>query len=601
MRITPVAHTHRRALVWLTIVALLASLAAAPASVTAAAPSKPRVDRAVLFAADGLRQDLVESYAKQGQMPTMRSFLRNGAKASGNGMLTQAPPNTGAGWYTMATGAWPGVTGSTNNTFHISGQPFGNRTAAFDPGVLQAESIAQSAERDGLKVAQVEWAGGRNAAIAGPTIDFRVFLSGRGVATNFIGAPGEPLFDDVPFISAFGLQFDHPAGYAGQAAFPGAAPTPVSGWTNVPASYSPAMEMRLRVIDFGTDKYGLNAYIYDSTNNAKVDYDRVLFSPSKDGAQKVGDLKKGQWADVKVKVQGGALDGLTAGFLVKVEELTRDLSRVRLFHTSVTRANASWPGFPGSAGITDFAEFLAQKFPTSTAADFAILEAGVTSEETYVEQGLYWAKAHLPMLEYVVKTYKPDLLLAGYPTTDEFQHQFLGLITRKLPNGANNPAYDDVELDGIRDGRVSARSRFIRDAYKGADKALTLARKLMGKDPTTFVGSDHGFAPQFLAIDASKVLVDLGLLSKPQTSNCRPATGETIGKAKACWAGGTVQIYLNLAGRDPVVTGLQQVPAAEEAATVATIKAAFLALKDPNDWTRDGQPEGWKMMDRAYT
>ena len=71
------------------------------------------------------------------------------------------------------------------------------------------------------------------------------------------------------------------------------------------------------------------------------------------------------------------------------------------------------------------------------------------------------------------------------------------------------------------------------------------------RDLTTFVSSDHGFAPQFLAIDASKVLVDLGLLSTPQTGNCRPATGETIGKAKACYAGGAVQIYLNLAGRDP--------------------------------------------------
>ena len=71
--------------------------------------------------------------------------------------------------------------------------------------------------------------------------------------------------------------------------------------------------------------------------------------------------------------------------------------------------------------------------------------------------------------------------------------------------------------------------------------------------------------------------MDLGLLSKPQTSNCRPATGETIGKAKACWAGGTVQIYLNLAGRDPAGGGLQQVPANQEAATVAQIKAAFLA------------------------
>ena len=191
-------------------------------------------------------------YAAQGLLPTMSTFLKKGTSATGNGLLTQAPPNTGAGWYSLATGAWPAVHGSTNNTFHINGQPFANRTAAFDANVLQAESIAQSAERDGLKVAQVEWAGGRNATIQGPTIDFRSFFSGRGVATNFIGHAGDVLFDDVPFITAFGLQFDHPSGYAGQAPFPGAAPTPATGWSgSLPATYSPAMEMRLRVLDFG--------------------------------------------------------------------------------------------------------------------------------------------------------------------------------------------------------------------------------------------------------------------------------------------------------------------------------------------------------------
>jgi len=592
----------RRFLAVFGVVVVLASLVVAPTvSAGGSHGHKDGVDKAVYFAADGMRQDAVASYVDQGLMKTMGSFLKHGVRASGNGLLTQAPPNTGAGWYTLATGAWSGVHGSTNNTFSISGSPFANRTASFDNGVLQAETIAQSAERGGLKVAQVEWAGGRNAAINGPTIDYLSFFSGRGVATNFIGGPGDVLFDDPSFVSSLGLQFDHPAGFAGQAPFAGAAPAAASGWTNVPASNSPAMEMRLRVLDFGTDKYGLNAYIYDSTNNGKVDYDRVLFSPSKDGNAKVGDLKKGQWADVKVKIVGGSLAGQTAGMLVKVEELTSDLSRVRLFHTSVSRANAVWAGFPGDSGITDFAEFLAQKFPTSTAADFAVLESGIVSEETYVQQGLYWATGHLPMLEYVVKTYKPDLLLAGYPTTDEFQHQFLGLVTKTLPNGQANPAYDDVDLNGVPDGRVNQRASFIRQAYVGADAALTLARKLMGKDPTTFVASDHGFAPQFLAIDASKVLVDLGLLSKPQTSNCRPATGETIGKAKACWAGGTVQIYLNLAGRDPAGGGLQQVPAGDLASTVATIKAAFLGLSDPNDWTHDGNPEGWKVIDRAYT
>ena len=162
------------------------------------------------------------------------SLLGSGSSASGGGLLTQAPPNTGAGWYSLATGAWPGVTGSTNNTFHINGQPFANRTSAFDAGVLQAESIAQSAERGGKKVIQFEFAGGRGASTQGPTVDFRSFFSGRGVATNYI-APT----DDPAFTTSFGLQFDHPAGFAGQAPYPQAAPTDATGWTNVPQTLQP--------------------------------------------------------------------------------------------------------------------------------------------------------------------------------------------------------------------------------------------------------------------------------------------------------------------------------------------------------------------------
>ncbi len=177
----------------------------------AAKDKKPITEKAVFFASDGMRQDKVQRYADQGVMPTMKGLLKKGVHAAGGGLLTQAPPNTGAGWYTLATGAWPAVHGSTNNTFHKNGDPFGNRTAAFDPGVLQAESIAQSAERDGLKVAQVEWAGGRNASIQGPTIDFQTFLSGRGVATNYVSPA-----DNLPFAASLGLQFDQHVSGAGR-------------------------------------------------------------------------------------------------------------------------------------------------------------------------------------------------------------------------------------------------------------------------------------------------------------------------------------------------------------------------------------------------
>ena len=559
-------------------------------------PDRPEL---LLFAADGLVQDRIEEYAEDRDVvPGFRELLRRGVAATDGGLLTQSPPNTGAGWNTLSTGAWPGVAGSTNNTFHVNGQPFANRTSAFDTGVLQAETLAQAAERGGLRVAQIEWAGGRVGAIDGPTLDFRTFLSGRGVSTNYI-APT----DDAGFTTAFGLQFDHPAGFAGQAPFPGAMPVPATGWTGVPASFSPAQEMRMRVLDFGVDKYGLNAYIYDSTDDGAVNYDRVLLSTTKSGAGAVGDLAEGEWADVKVTVVGGALAGKTAAFLTKIERLTPDLTQVRLFHTSVTRAIATWPTWPGEPGFTgSFEDYVAANFPSSQAGDFAVLEAGIVSEETYVEQGLYWEESYHPLIEYVLETYRPHLAMVGYPVTDEFQHQFLGLVTKVLPNGEPNPAFDDVQVNGTPDGRVAEREAFIQRAYQGADATMRLAQQELGdRNLTTFVSSDHGFAPQFAAIDASKVLVDLGLLSRPQTSNCRPATGETIGKAKACWAGGTVQIYLNLAGRDPAGGGLQQVAAADEAATVAAIEAAYLALQDPNDWTGDGAPEGWDVIDRAFT
>src|SRR5262249_54942241 len=148
--------------------------------------------------------------------PTYKDLLRGGVKASGHGLLTQAPPNTGAGWYTLFTGAWPGVHGSTNNTFHINGQPFTNSTPAFSNNVLQAESLAQSAERAGKKVAQIEYAGGARAPISGPTLDFRAFKSGRGVVTNYTSPT------DIPqFITSFGVQYDK------------ADPAPADGWTNV--------------------------------------------------------------------------------------------------------------------------------------------------------------------------------------------------------------------------------------------------------------------------------------------------------------------------------------------------------------------------------
>ena len=333
-------------------------------------------------------QDRVKAYASDPDVvPGFRELLRRGAAAAGGGLLTQAPANTGAGWNTLATGAWPGTAGSTNNTFHVNGQPFANRTSAFDAGVLQAETLAQAAERAGRRVVQIEWAGGRVGAIDGPTLDFRNFRSGRGVATNYISPT-----DDAAFTAAFGLQFDHPAGFAGQAPFPGAAPAPATGWTGrtrfvQPGAGDAAAGPRRRHGQVRPQRLPLRQH------RRRCDELRPRAALPRQERRRRG-AGRGPRGRRVGRRQGDASRAPTpstarpAAFLAKVERLAPDLSEVRLFHTSVTRAIATWPSWPGVPGFTgDFEDYVAATFPSSQAGDFAILEAGIVSEETYAEQG----------------------------------------------------------------------------------------------------------------------------------------------------------------------------------------------------------------------
>ncbi len=535
----------------------------------------------IYFAADGMRPDLVDKYANAGAMPTMRQLMEQGLKGQ-NGLLQGFPPNTGVGWYTLSTGTWPGEHGSTNNTFHRTGEGnFNNSTSFATTGILQADHIGQSAERSGKTVVSMEWVGTRNLvpALQGPVVDFRTFIGGRGIMLNY-DLPGQPAG-----ANAFGVQYQK------------VTLADAAGWTNVPASFSPAKQASFTHNNAQIAANGVwDVYIYDSTDDSTTNYDRVLIvsaANAKNGATAVANLAQGEWADAKLTLATGAFAGRTAGFYVKAIDLNADLSKFRLYFTSVQRANATYNAL-GPAGSTDFEEKLNRDFPTSTAADFAPMEAGIVDEDTYVEQGLMWKDAHWAYLQYILGPapsglgIKPDLLLVGSPTTDEFQHQFTGLVTPTDIDGNPNPYFDDLTNDDVPDGRVAIREGYIRSAYQEADRTLDLARDLVNVETNTFVSSDHGFAPQWYAVNVSKVLVDLGLQEREQSGNCRKAAndpgtttpGDTL--AKECHAGGTSQIYINLAGRDPAAGNTPQVPAANYEAVRNQIIAAFQSLDDPN-------------------
>jgi 2',3'-cyclic-nucleotide 2'-phosphodiesterase (5'-nucleotidase family) len=547
----------------------------------------PLTEKAILFASDGMRPDLMERYARMGIMPTFKDLMRKGVTGR-NGLLQGFPPNTGVGWHTLATGTWPGEHGSTNNTFHRTGDAFNNTSSFAQTGILQVDSMLQAAERAGKKVMAMEWVAARGLvpALQGPVVDFRTFIGGRGIALNF-DLPGQPAL-----AQSFGVQYQRQDLAA------------AAGWSNVPTSHSPAKQATFTHANAQIPGGGVwDVYIYDSTNDSTVNYNRVLIVNSadlKDGSKAVANIGRGEWADAKLKLVSGFLAGKTAGFYTKLIDLNNDASRFRLYFTSVQRVNATYNAL-GPAGSDAFAETLASQFPTSTAADFAPLEALIVDEDTYVEQGLKWKDSIFAYMEYIVEDlgYEPDVSFVGNPVTDEFSHQFLGLLVKTDIDGRPNPYYDDVNGDGVKDHRVAQREGYIRAAYHEADETLGLARELMGKRETTvFASSDHGFAPQWLAINARKILFDKKITPAPTTgnptptpislhpsgdpalagslSNCR--AGSALDLAKACWAGGTTQIYVNPT-LPPGVT--------YEQVRTAVIEA-FQGLTDPGNATPPG-------------
>jgi 2',3'-cyclic-nucleotide 2'-phosphodiesterase (5'-nucleotidase family)/predicted AlkP superfamily phosphohydrolase/phosphomutase len=564
--------TRARVFVLLTILALLlTSFATVPVAAAPKPKEKPSTEKAILFAADGMRPDLMEQFAADGDMPTYADLMARGVRGE-NGLVQAFPPNTGVGWHTLATGTYPGEHGSINNTYHRIGEgAFNNRTSFATTGVLQSDHIAQAAERAGKAVVSMEWVASRTLvpALQGPVVDFRTFFSNRGVLLNF-DLPGQPGLSNQFGVSYQRVDLD-----------------PAAGWTNVPASFSPAMQESLLLTntafpagDNVNRTYDL--YIYDSTNDATENYDTVLAVDStaaKDGTAAAADLSEGEWADIKVTLTG-ARAGQTAGFYMKAIDIADDLSEFRVYFTSVARVNATYHGCsyaPGCETPLGFEETLASDFPTSTAADFAPLEAGIVDEDTYVEQGLFWADAHFEYLHYIFEDLgvEPDLLLLGSPTTDEFQHQFLGLTVPTDMDGDPNPYFDDLTNDDVPDGRLAIREGYIRTAYHEADATLGLGLELMGENTTVFASSDHGFAPQWYAVNAGKILADAGITGAENISNCR--TPAAPANAKVCWAGGTAQVHINLVGRDP--TGI--VPAANYNAVRNQIVAAFEGLTDP--------------------
>jgi 2',3'-cyclic-nucleotide 2'-phosphodiesterase (5'-nucleotidase family) len=529
----------------------------------------------LLFAAPGMQPDLVDQFEADGAMPTIAGMIDRGAHGS---LVAPFPATLGTTLPTLLTGTWPAEHGIVADRFYRTGSPdFADWSTWSAPDLNQADTLPLAAERAGKQVAAVGWPGiaAGDSAVAGPVVGDFVPFSQAGVITN----TDQP--ERAASAERLGVGYD-------AVTF-----RPAEGWTNAPESFSPAQESEFTIdsLDaaFNPDRtYQL--LVYDTTDDATENYDRVLIAPDKDAAARIAELDEGSWAPVPLELAGERA-GQAAGFWLHAIDLSPDLGNFRLYYTPVGRVAATWASCGERSECTSeggFEESLNRHIGPAIAVDAAPLDAGLIDEETFTAQGITSVQQSVDALRFIVDDLgvKPDLLLLGTTFPYEATRHFYTFPDEAAGGSATPVATDNGSVD--RRAELLAN---LRGIYTTADELLAAGAELLGPQANTIAVSSGGMAPSWQTVDAGQVLVDAGLAESAQPDNCVPGAVSTppgtpdpeslpvAPAVKACWSGGAAHIYLNLDGREAAGS------VAEDAydATREAIVAKFDALRDPQN------------------
>ena len=524
--------------------AVLAGLAGANGSHSANPGS---VDKVILFASDGMRPDLMERLRGHGHMPTYRELC---AKASRG----QERPDAGL----------PAEHG--RRLAHACHRDVARR-ARLDEQHVPPHRRCELQQPDVLRRDRARSRPTRSASP--PSARARPSSRSNGLRRAQLrpGSPGpcgrlpHVLLAAAESCSTTTCRGSPPTRTVSASPTSGSTSIAATGWTNVPASFSPAKQEQLLVTNTPSLRPTTSTESTTSTSTTRrTTRPRTTTTcwSCRRTAGKDGSLAVANLAQRRLGRRQGHADRRTCGSDRRPLPEGRSTSRptcTASASTSLSLAqcvNATLQRALAARAPLGFEESLNHDFPSSTAADFAPLEAHIIDEDTYVEQGLKWTDAHWAYLRYIFddpRSRAPTCSSSATPVTDEFATSSWRSSRRRTSTGIRTR----TSTTSRRRHAATTGSPFVR-ATSGrlprGRQTLALGRELMGEDDTTvFASSDHGFAPQWYAVNGGKVLADAGLQTPSKTatagSRSAPAEGEgLLGRRHG-------QVYINLVGRDP--------------------------------------------------
>ena len=432
---------------------------------------KVSTEKVYWFIPDGLRAEpdlfTIYKWAQEGKLPNIKKMMDNGSYGYS---IPDFPSHTPTNFAALLTGAHPIVHGIADGPMHIEGYPLAKPSVpGFASTAKKVDPIWKVLEDAGKKVALLSIPGSTP-----PELENGITVRGRwggwGADTPaIVYEPMEKLTERKEAGKAFRLF------YLGQKLTEFVIKGKAVSWSNVPSSFSPAVETKL-------DAYSLSiyAYIFDSTDDNEKNYDSVIFSLDK--KSEFMNLKQGAWSDWKDVDLKWKEQPFESQIRIKVIKLWPEDGnfRIRLFFNNMNKfiTEPSEVALEMTEAIGPMIDFV-DNWP-------AQLIYEDEDKEAFFEEAMDSLAWHKKAAGFVMNKYSPDALIQDTYTPNQMLESrwWMRNIDKNHPDYAGpekeKEAWDDV-----------------LKMYQGIDAILGEAIKNADEKTLIVFSSDHGVIPLY--------------------------------------------------------------------------------------------------------
>lgn len=437
------------------------------------------------FIPDGTRADpdlfTIYEWAEEGKLPNIKKLMEEGSYGYS---IPDFPSHTPTNFASLLTGTHPSVHGIADGPMHVEGAPLAKPSAAgFSSVTKRVPSIWSIMEENDKNVVLLSLPGSTP-----PELEDGITIRGRW------GGWGSDTHK-VVFESEDQLEGRKSAGKGFKLFFLGSRltsfveKTNASEWNVTEESFSTPIQVTL-------EAHGLpvESYIYDSSDDDVVNYDKVMLSLDKE--TQIANLSEGEWSGwtpVTLNFKGSDFDSDIKIKLIKIWE--NGNFRITILYNNlnkfITEPSIVAEELTENVGpMVDFAD----NWPPQLVYEDE-------DKETFLEEARMSWEWHRDAVPFIYDNYNPDVFIQDIYTPNQmlesrWWHQFIDETRPEYSEEKAEEAWDDI-----------------LELYKGLDSIVGEAMKKADEETIIVFSSDHGVCSLHKLVRLNNLFAEKGWLN----------------------------------------------------------------------------------------